>query len=474
MSASTLHGIMRAPVSPEEVMMTGEYPPAAESDPGLFHVRRGASKSRNNGAISTLVFAVLAPTMLGVSGCWAPTTGIPGDPVYDQPLEVWFSGPVEVSPFVSFYVTRPAYVGIFEMDTQGHVRAVYPYDVRSTQRPVGPGLYAITRFTGGTPVLTSCAAPLMYRLIIASEQPLRLDRIRGDVAFALRPAPGSIFFAAAGFGGTLDRLVEDLVPRYAAGPGPEWATHWQTHFFNTALCHRAGSGPMDALLGARAIALLQATDTRLREPGRGTTAEETDEDASPIAPEPPLVPRSLPALEQTEADTRVAVDGPSEEGRVFHGPAAFRTPEPYRASDVYGTPVRLPAERLTESRGRTTDATWIRGGAYMPRDVTRLSGRDRGFQTVGVAGERSSSSRGFGSIRDGRSSSRALGSSRSSPRSPSALPSTRARSTGAGSARPTRGTSRSAPSATGSSGGRRTGSSGTRSKSGRIKPDGLF
>ncbi len=348
------------------------------------------------------------------------------------------------------------------------MRAVYPYDVRSTQRRVGPGLYAIARFTGETGVFVSCAAPLNYRLIIASEHPLRLDRLRGEVSFALRPAPSNFFFASAGFGGTVDRLVEDLVPEYPAGPGPEWATYWETQLFDRGLCQRPG--PVDALLGARAIALLQSREVlRMGEPTRGTTGEETDEEASPIAPEPPLVPKSLPALEETGVGPRVAVEKPYEVEGVYHAPTAFRSPEPYRASDTCRSPVRLPDDRYAGPLGGAGGATWLRGGTYTPRDATRLSGRDRGFPTLG--GARSLPSRGFGSTSGSVVEVRRVGSSRSGPHSPRALPSTRTRPTGVRGVQPTRGTNRTAPNATGSSGGGK-GTSGIKRASGRRKPDG--
>ena len=426
--------------------MIGEPAPAADSDAGPVDAHRGGSKPGGH-RLANLLCAMCGILLLGVSGCWGAGSGVPGDPWHDEPLDVWFSGPNETSPFVAFHVTQPAYIAIFEIAPQGHVRAIYPYDVRSTQRPVGPGLHAIARFGAERGIFSSCSVPVVYRLIIASEHPLRLDRLRGQVSFALRPALSNFFFASAGFGGTVDRLVKDLVPQYPVGPRPEWATYWETLFFDVDLCSRPGLGP--GLLHARAIALRQAWEMpRTDEP----TGETGEEEAGPIAPTPPRVPESPPVLEPTETDSPTRA--PFEVDGVHHAPSAFRTPEPYRVSDAYRAPVRLPEGRLTEPRRGPGNQTWLSGVTFMPADAARLRGRDRGFPAAG--GARSLPSRGFGSLRD-RSR---------------AFPSTRTRSTAGRSVQPARGTSRTAPRATGSSGAGAPGG-GIRRASGRRKPDGF-
>ncbi len=169
----------------------------------------------------------------------------------EPPLEVWVSHPGSLpGPWATFHVNKPAYVAMFDIRPGVGVTALYPYDHRlSAQRRFHRGLNTVLR-RGVTPATrapyNSCLgamhSPVVFRVVVASERPLQLARVRHVVSFNFRPALRSVHFAGGTAFSTMDELLYRVLP-FGAGPDPahgvEWALDYVPYWLDASCAPRA-------------------------------------------------------------------------------------------------------------------------------------------------------------------------------------------------------------------------------------------
>lgn len=287
--------------------------------------------------------------MATVTGCYAySNVGYGGR---DAPLRARIASTFEISsrsPTVDFAVSDRSHVAIFRVTPDGHARALYPY------HPGGPSLFepgaqAVFVDAPGRPFghgglfsspdrRAACRGPavgrpaLSFVMLIASREPLRVDRLRGEVPFRLRPAVLSARLRGLSAFGTMDRLLARVIP--AGLPDADWAVDWTYTSVQPARC-------------ARALERVAA-----RTPSDAPDRESSD----PADPEGPrLDPDSLRFL-----PPRLPSDPPGVTGA---GPESVPSPVPPIAElpDVPGTPLDRP-----ERPGRTDSAAGRRPERVVP------------------------------------------------------------------------------------------------------------
>lgn len=193
-----------------------------------------------------LAFAVLGSLLtLGCAGfgpaSFGPQTG------EDAPLRVWVA---EDASFANLHggdaalihLNRPAHVAIFDVRPGLGVRAVYPATDLGGTYLQHAGLRTLQTFHA--PITTTAFArggcwasmlsPVNWRVVVASDRPLRLGALRGDVNFPLRPGIRSLHFASGTAFQIMDAIVHALVP--GARPdgtvagGGEWDVGWDAQW----------------------------------------------------------------------------------------------------------------------------------------------------------------------------------------------------------------------------------------------------
>jgi len=269
---------------------------------------------------------------LFTGACATYTGGAYGGP--DAPLRARLASTFELSarqPSLHFAVSDRAHVGLFQIYADGGVRALYPYRPEAPSR-FGPGPHSVfsptesfgnpwgsrfsSRFRPGYDV---GHARMTYLVIVASREPLRMDRIRNDVPFRYRsvPALASPLQRGSAFG-TMDLLLDRLIP-----PGlsdDDWDVDW-TYTAIRAPYRRFNRVPFRRLAG-RSPSESSADDS-------ATTGDERKRlDPEGIPFNPPRVPADLPDVdvsgangiaERTESRSLRPTPGPSRHFRRLFG-----------------------------------------------------------------------------------------------------------------------------------------------------------
>ena len=195
--------------------------------------------------MSTLAFALVGS--LFTVGCAGFAPASFGPERGETPLRVWVA---EDASFASLHggssalihLSRPAHVAIFDIRPGFGVRAVYPATDLGGTYLQHAGLRMLQTF--GSPFRSaafigggcwaSWASPVSYRVVVASDRPLRLGALRGDVDFPLRPGVRSFHFASGTAFRIMDRIVYALLP--GARPdgtlvgGGEWDIGWNAEW----------------------------------------------------------------------------------------------------------------------------------------------------------------------------------------------------------------------------------------------------
>lgn len=205
------------------------------SDAGFRSLPASAFASAVLGSLLTVGCAGLGPASFG------PQTGP------EVPLRVWVA---EDASFASqhrgdaalIHLSRPAYVAIFDVRPGLGVRAVYPATDLGGGYVQHAGLRMLhtfdapittTAFAGGG-CWASMLSPVNWRVVVASDRPLRLGALRGDVNFPLRPGIRSLHFASGTAFQIMDAIVHALLP--GARPdgtvagGGEWDVGWDAQW----------------------------------------------------------------------------------------------------------------------------------------------------------------------------------------------------------------------------------------------------
>lgn len=216
----------------------GSSPRSAGGSPAASPARGGIAAS-----LLALVLALSA----GACSLYGPPEVSPRDAAV-VPLEAWVAAPGETSgPFGLVWLSRPAYVAVFDIRPGAGVTALYPPSDAAPQRQFHAGYQTLpslgTRFRSFSPGFfhpasalgfglsgfsfglgsrgalgcSGAASPVVYRMVVASEAPLRLSQLRGRVGFAFRPALGSVAFS---FGDPW-RIMEELAAAVVPGVSSE-------------------------------------------------------------------------------------------------------------------------------------------------------------------------------------------------------------------------------------------------------------
>lgn len=193
----------------------GSPPRSAGSPPAGSPARGGIAAS-----LLPLVLALSA----GACSLYGPPEVSPREAAA-VPLEAWVAAPGETSgPFGLIWLSRPAYVAVFDIRPGAGVTALYPPSDAAPQRRFHAGYqtlpslgtsyrsfsqglfhpasalgFGVAGFSGlgsgGAFGCSGAASPVVYRMVVASEAPLRLSELRGRVGFAFRPVLGSPAFS---------------------------------------------------------------------------------------------------------------------------------------------------------------------------------------------------------------------------------------------------------------------------------------
>jgi hypothetical protein len=132
------------------------------------------------------------------------------------PLEARLYAPL--GGVVHFAVSKPAYVAVFEVAPGGGMRMLFPSSTYQSQRRIAGGYsFAPSRFGSNRDYLTHASGwsrsiwPT-YLVLIASERPLRVERMV-NAPWALRSELGfATYYSASGGVHTIERLAERIVP----------------------------------------------------------------------------------------------------------------------------------------------------------------------------------------------------------------------------------------------------------------------
>lgn len=350
-----------------------------------------------------LAVAVAALLLVGAaSACYTYSGARYGGP--DAPLQARLAQTNGERSFVNFAVSDRAHVAVFRIHDSGYVRALYPYHpgsssifgsgahtVLGSAPSFGHGWSPVSRFashrrgfharsSGFGRVTTS------YLLMVASRQPLRMERIRDEVPFRYRPvsALATTFYRGTAFG-TMDRLLARLVPEGL--PREDWDVDWIVAA-DFGAPHRLRSPVWRIAAGPRP----SDDDTT------GGDARSRRLDGEDLPFNPPRIPVDLPevaSVDDPDGSTRLRVplppvdvapepraapDGPGDgPGAVeperprdepaveeLGGPERERRLERVRRDDDAGAPsARGPSERfgrLFDAGDRREAEAWIPGG----------------------------------------------------------------------------------------------------------------
>lgn len=187
--------------------------------------------------------AALAALLLAGStaACYTYSGARYGGP--DAPLQARVAHSFGEDSFQSFAVSDRAHVAVFRVHGSGYARAIYPYHPGASS-VFTPGEHTIatstpsyvhgwrlaSRFATGRSGHPACSGgpghvSMSYLMIVASRQPLRLERLRDQVPFRYRHVSvvGTHFFGVSAFG-TMDRLLARLVPEGL--PREDWDVDW--------------------------------------------------------------------------------------------------------------------------------------------------------------------------------------------------------------------------------------------------------
>lgn len=190
-----------------------------------------------------LVPALAALVLVGATAaCYHYSGARYGGP--DAPLQARLASTHGGQTSLNFAVSDRAHVALFRIRNSGHVRALYPYHPGSSS-VFTSGAHAVLtsapsfrhrwwpsliRFATHRRDTYTCAGGFgrvstSYLMIVASRQPLRMERIRDRVPFRYRrvSALATPFFGGTAFG-TMDRLLARLVPEGL--PRENWDVDW--------------------------------------------------------------------------------------------------------------------------------------------------------------------------------------------------------------------------------------------------------
>lgn len=258
----------------------------------------------------------------------------------------------EHRPFVDFAVNKPAHVAIFHVMPGRTPTVVYPYHPDRSPR-LDAGNHGVIGYAGGAGHFRPRVASLFgapppsaglrldypgsrcfvsrsaaatpaatgYLLLVASTQPLRLDRVRHRAGFRFGISPVSFYRIRFGRSfRVMDRLVEDVLPRNAMAN--EWAVDWSSHLI-----------PPPTL---RSVHCLPPSLASM--PDDTSRSEESDDADAPEVPHP--IPLPVPPLGEVAEPVRA--DPPHVTGEEF----AFDLPRPGEGTPEWteddGPPVDLP------------------------------------------------------------------------------------------------------------------------------------
>lgn len=336
--------------------------------------------------------AIAALIALSTTGCVAagsPVGRVPGaEPPTGElaatPPDAWLAGQQPHEPFVLFHLDRPAYVAIFEIRGDA-ARTVYPSSPGFEQRRLRSGVHvveaglpasrafdAVAGFDGfrqATLGLGCLSSPVVYRLLVASHQPLRLEELAGDVAFRYLPALSHRFAGTSTFG-TMEYLIDRAVPGAGAG-NQGWSAYYDAFW----VCG-VDARPIRRRLPVLGLLRVASADRRDDPPRRAPEGErETGREALLVAspPDAPRRPKDAPAL--------LAPIGPTD-GEAASGAAGER--DPIRERDrvrSYPVTVNLPGSvRISPLRGGGVEVE--RRGFPAPR-----VGDDRGWSVPRPLGQ---------------------------------------------------------------------------------------
>ncbi len=262
--------------------------------------------------LATLILA------LSTAACYSYTGARYGGP--DAPLQARLASTFDGRASLNFAVSDRAHVALFRIRDSGYVRALYPYNPGSSSL-FGPGGHTVLRSTpsyhGGRSSLTGFAARFgsapgrssnaclrrvrtSYIMILASRRPLRMNRIRGDVAFRYRRVStlANPFHGGSAFG-NMDLLLDRLIPEET--PRKDWDVDW-------VVAPDVG-GPWCRSYRSSLLRRI-AADTD-RPAADDTRRQQLDEGDVPF--HPPTIPVDLP---------EVTVNGGGESGMRVRAPAS--------------------------------------------------------------------------------------------------------------------------------------------------------
>lgn len=347
--------------------------------------------------------AVAATLVLALStgACYSYTGARYGGP--DAPLQARVASTFDGRASLNFAVSDRAHVALFRIHDSGYVRALYPYNPGSTSlfQPGGHTVLTSTPsyrggrspfYRGGRSPFTRFAARYgparsrtsasclqrirtSYIMIVASRQPLRMNRIRNDVAFRYGRVSTltTPFYGGSAFG-NMDRLLDRLIPRGLARK--DWDVDWVVTTDIAPRC-RSYRPPLLRRIAAD-------TDQPAADDTASADTRRRRLDTGDVPFNPPKIPVDLPEI------TVDGSDGSGVRGDAPLPPVAV-TPLPrplpegkWRKPSVEDGPERRPREADPQSlNGPSEHFGRLFGGGDRPEAAGWIPGWSEGRVSTG-------------------------------------------------------------------------------------------